>query len=127
MRCPARLRFAFVIARVAVCLAALLVQATLLPLAHACHDHALSAERAGAARGGTGHVRHADTAAPEHNAATCPLCAALAHGRTGIVTAPLGAPAPQAALGEPPPTATVWSHRTAPIASRPRAPPALAA
>src|SRR5437867_3894852 len=105
MSCLVHLRFSPVMARIAVCLAALLVQTTLLPLAHACHDSALRGDHPGAARVGS--------AAAGHDAATCPLCATLAHGRTGIATVAVGAPALQAAFDVPSAAAAAWSDATA--------------
>ena len=113
------------------CLLALVVQATALPLAHAWHGAALEREHAvdrvdnsGAADGA--NLRRAGRG-QVHDAATCPLCAALAHQRSAVVSAPVRFSRPQVALATSYLAAGGWGGTEAPTAAQPRAPPARTA
>lgn len=130
MRQQSRPRGLCAIAGVALCLVALLVQGTVLPLAHALHEAGRGGDGAAAwrARGASA----ADTVRPRstrsaHDATACPLCATLAHARTGIVTVTLRAPGPQVALTAPCLAAALWSDVASPTGGGPRAPPSLSA
>jgi hypothetical protein len=118
------------IARVAVCLAALLSQGTLLPLAHTAHELSAATDDGasrGAASGATETVRRRSPASPTHDASRCLLCAAFAHSRSGIVSLGVGAPAPFSAPEVLAILTAVWSGTASPAVARPRAPPSLAA
>ena len=112
------------VARGLLCVAALLIQTTVLPLAHAVH--AGSASRVGAAAQRAATV---DTPriAPAHDAATCLLCTTLAHGRAGSVPVARVALALHPALDAPLVTAAVVYAIAARSTCGPRAPPALSA
>ena len=115
-----RTRRPLAIARVALCVTTLLLQGTLVPLAHASHvgatNHAASAG-----------VHQAEHVAPTHDAATCGLCATLAHDRVASA-------APACAVGDRPvvvgltsPPVAAGHAAAARAPSAPRAPPVLSA
>jgi hypothetical protein len=82
------------------CAFVLLVQTTALPLAHSRHAGDVGeAHRVGRLAGGAASaasvLHDAQSAAAPHDAASCPLCATVAHARVGVAaqtySAPLGA------------------------------------
>jgi len=68
---------------------ALLLQAVALPTLHAQHGAAARAPLVCAHHHGAAHIHQpaADQTAP-HDAATCSVCATLAHGQAGVVAEP---------------------------------------
>ena len=123
----------FDVARVALSVAALLAQGTLLPLAHAGHElPACSAGVAGVARpgtegAGTTAVQGAAATLPAHDATSCALCLALSHGRTVTVAVATDGLALQTAVERPRVEIAVWPRTPASAAARSRAPPPLTA
>jgi len=118
-----------VIVRVAVCLAALLSQGTLLPLAHAGHELKAAANEAASrvvASGGTDNIHRRQPVSRTHDASRCILCAAFAHSRNGVVSLGVRAPALQTTPEVLKTRPVVWSGTTSPLVTRPRAPPSLA-
>jgi len=119
-------------ARVLLCAAALLANATLVPLLHAQHGGAVSLEQAlgfasrAPQAAGPGQIAAAEHGGrPAHEAAACPLCATLAQARAAIA-----APAIEvggASIAAPAPAPRAESKSAAPDLTRgaPRAPPAL--
>jgi hypothetical protein len=112
------------LARALLCVVALLIQTTVLPLAHAAHVGSGSRVSAVAQRAATaGPAR----VAAAHDTATCLLCATLAHGRAASVPVAGIALALHAALGAPLVTMAVVPDIATRAAHGPRAPPALSA
>jgi hypothetical protein len=114
------------------CALALLVQATVLPLAHSRHaggaGEAHGVARVSASGAAAAPVLHdARPAAAPHDAASCPLCATVAHARIGVAaptcSAPLGALPPWLLHG----AAVALGDRLPLAAGGPRAPPFFSA
>ena len=115
-------------ARAVLCAVALLLQALVLPLAHAQHVSALRPAGAVFAAGhdnGPAVIRPSTARPAAHDAATCSLCATMAHGRTGTLSMPLGARLGHGAVLVPPPAALLVRACGLRLTSAPRAPPSL--
>jgi hypothetical protein len=116
----------------ALCGVGLLTQAVMLPLAHLDHVAQLGARHATLAPEGGGNgqrrvaIRRCENA-PAHDATTCRLCVALAHGRAGVAAVAVTAPLPQAVLGVS--AAAIEAHRAVDRSrvAAPRAPPLFSA
>lgn len=115
----------FVIARVAVCVAALLSQATLLPLAHAGHAAGTRAAAERLSVPGDAPALHS-SATPIHDAASCIVCTAFANSRTGALVQAESAAAGPVDLAIVRLSTAVWVGTAAPTAASPRAPPSSA-
>jgi hypothetical protein len=109
----------FVIARAALCGVAVLAQAT-VPVAHAIH---IASSHQHTAAG----VHHEAGRTPGHDAASCVLCAKLAHCRADRMPPGWSGPVLHAVPGAPDIDAPVILPAAALSASGPRAPPALSA
>jgi hypothetical protein len=127
------LRDPFANVGVALCVVALLIQGTLLPLAHAWHEAGRRGDHAAVGRARTASVavgvglRAIRTTPCPHDATACPLCAVFAHGRTGVIAVAIRAAAPQAAIAAPSRTAAPRIAVPSPTGLGPRAPPSLTA
>jgi hypothetical protein len=121
MRAWTRRRFAVA----PLCATGLLVQAMLLPVAHAHHLIVLRSQ--GAATAVAAPVLERSTAASPHDAVNCHLCATVAHGRGGVTARAITAPVPQRALGAPLAAIAVRAGARPASTAAPRAPPAFSA
>jgi hypothetical protein len=124
-----RRRRCYALAQVSLSIVALLAQESLLPLAHASHHLSAAVLATSAHSGGrsvTAEIRIAN-ASSAHDSASCLLCNALAHGRTGVLAVMLSAPLCQAGFGAATDPSGRWIDAPAHSAARPRAPPSRTA